>query len=63
MSNEIKLTEWGRKGKMRYVKESEKKIKKDKKVVQARVRKQKELVEIFRNKKKLKKFMSIKERT
>jgi len=32
-------------------------------VVQARVRKQKELVEIFRNKKKLKKFMSIKERT
>ena len=63
MSKGIELTEWGRKGKMRYVKESEKKIKKDKKVVQARVRKQKELVEIFRNKKKLKKFMSIKERT
>ena len=62
MSNVIKLTKWGRKGKMRYVKESEKKIKKDKKVVQARVRKQKELVEIFRDKKKLKKFMSIKER-
>ena len=31
MSKGIELTEWGRKGKMRYVKESEKKIKKDKK--------------------------------